>query len=177
MAKPAAAEIREPGHSLERKRAGRHPAQGAESCRKPSRKKLIAAHRVEGEMTAGDEIGLKMDQTLTQDATGTMVMLELEAIELDRVQNLGLRVVIAKSFARIHWQNLVSFGILPLVFDDKHAYQQCQVGDVLRLANLPDPIRRGARVVVTNAAHGGEFITSPFRAALRSLTACSSGRS
>ena len=48
--------------------------------------KLIAAHLVAGEMTPGTEIGLKIDQTLTQDATGTMVMLELEAMGLDRVQ-------------------------------------------------------------------------------------------
>ncbi len=47
--------------------------------------KLIADHLLEGEMTPGHEIGLKIDQTLTQDATGTMVMLELEAIDLDRV--------------------------------------------------------------------------------------------
>ena len=49
-------------------------------------RKLIRAHLVEGAMTAGDEIGLRIDQTLTQDATGTLVMLELEAMELDRVQ-------------------------------------------------------------------------------------------
>ena len=48
--------------------------------------KLIDAHLVEGEMSAGSEIGLKIDQTLTQDATGTMVMLELEALGLDRVK-------------------------------------------------------------------------------------------
>ncbi len=48
--------------------------------------KLIDSHLVEGEMTPGAEIGLKMDQTLTQDATGTLVMLELEAMELDRVK-------------------------------------------------------------------------------------------
>ena len=35
--------------------------------------KLIQAHLVSGEMTPGTEIGLKIDQTLTQDATGTMV--------------------------------------------------------------------------------------------------------
>jgi aconitate hydratase len=45
--------------------------------------KLIASHLVSGEMTPGAEIGLKIDQTLTQDATGTMVMLELEAMGLD----------------------------------------------------------------------------------------------
>ncbi|MDZ7806778.1 MAG: aconitate hydratase [Gracilimonas sp.] len=45
--------------------------------------KLIKAHLVEGEMIPGEEIGLKIDQTLTQDATGTLVMLELEAMGLD----------------------------------------------------------------------------------------------
>ncbi len=47
---------------------------------------LIANHLVSGEMKAGEEIGLKIDQTLTQDATGTMVMLELEAMDLDRAK-------------------------------------------------------------------------------------------
>jgi aconitate hydratase len=48
--------------------------------------KLIGSHLADGEMTAGSEIGLRIDQTLTQDATGTMVMLELEALRLDRVR-------------------------------------------------------------------------------------------
>ncbi|WP_353214401.1 aconitate hydratase [Salinisphaera hydrothermalis] len=48
--------------------------------------KLIESHLVDGEMTPGAEIALKIDQTLTQDATGTLVMLELEAMELDRVK-------------------------------------------------------------------------------------------
>ena len=48
--------------------------------------KLIEAHLVSGEMTPGEEIGLTIDQTLTQDATGTLVMLELEAMGLDTVR-------------------------------------------------------------------------------------------
>ncbi|WP_019415287.1 aconitate hydratase [Paenisporosarcina sp. TG20] len=48
--------------------------------------KLIKAHLVSGEMNQGNEIGLKIDQTLTQDATGTMVMLELEAMGLERAK-------------------------------------------------------------------------------------------
>ncbi|MFH0340651.1 MAG: aconitate hydratase [Chromatiales bacterium] len=47
---------------------------------------LIGSHLVEGRMEAGQEIGLKIAQTLTQDATGTMVMLELEAMNLSRVE-------------------------------------------------------------------------------------------
>ncbi|MDN3506431.1 MAG: aconitate hydratase [Simkaniaceae bacterium] len=42
--------------------------------------KIIADHLVSGEMIPGEEIALKIDQTLMQDATGTMVMLELEAL-------------------------------------------------------------------------------------------------
>ncbi len=49
-------------------------------------KKLIEAHLLEGNMQIGEEIGLRMDQTLTQDATGTLVMLELEAMNLSRVK-------------------------------------------------------------------------------------------
>jgi aconitate hydratase len=44
--------------------------------------KLISTHKVEGEMRPGSEVGLKIDQTLCQDATGTMVMLECEAMQL-----------------------------------------------------------------------------------------------
>lgn len=48
--------------------------------------KLIASHLVGGDMTPGEEIALSIDQTLTQDATGTLVMLELEAMQLDQVK-------------------------------------------------------------------------------------------
>ena len=48
--------------------------------------KLIEAHLVDGELTPGSEVGLRVDQTLTQDATGTMVILELEALGLDRAR-------------------------------------------------------------------------------------------
>lgn len=48
--------------------------------------KLIKSHLVEGEMIPGQEIGLKIDQTLTQDATGTMAYLEFEAMGVDRVK-------------------------------------------------------------------------------------------
>src|ERR671925_1957372 len=48
--------------------------------------KLIEAHLLEGEMTPGSEIGLRIDHTLTQDATGTTVMLEFEALGLPEVR-------------------------------------------------------------------------------------------
>jgi aconitate hydratase len=49
---------------------------------------------------------------------------------------LGLRLVIAKSFARIHWQNLVNYGVLPLTLCDPHDYDRLAQGDVLILENL-----------------------------------------
>ena len=48
--------------------------------------KIIKAHLVCGEMVAGKEIGLKIDQTLTQDATGTMAYLQFEAMGIQRVK-------------------------------------------------------------------------------------------
>ena len=48
--------------------------------------KIIKAHLVEGKMKPGSEIGLRIDQTLTQDATGTMAYLEFEAMGVERVK-------------------------------------------------------------------------------------------
>ncbi len=48
--------------------------------------KILAAHLVEGEMIKGKEIGIRIDRTLTQDATGTMAYLEFEAIGIPRVK-------------------------------------------------------------------------------------------
>ena len=48
--------------------------------------KLIRSHLLSGDMTPGSEIGLKIDQTLTQDATGTMAYLEFEAMGVPRVK-------------------------------------------------------------------------------------------
>ena len=48
--------------------------------------KIIAAHKLDGDMTVGSQVALKIDQTLTQDATGTMAYLELETMGIDRVK-------------------------------------------------------------------------------------------
>ena len=47
---------------------------------------ILQKHLVEGSLTAGAEIGIRIDQTLTQDSTGTMAYLQLEAMEIDRVK-------------------------------------------------------------------------------------------
>jgi aconitate hydratase len=49
---------------------------------------------------------------------------------------LGLQIVIAKSFARIHWQNLVNFGVLLLTFADPSDHDGVQPGDRIRIANV-----------------------------------------
>ena len=48
--------------------------------------KIIKSHLVSGEMTPGQEISIKIDQTLTQDATGTMAYLEFETMGIERVR-------------------------------------------------------------------------------------------
>ena len=48
--------------------------------------KIIKAHLVDGEYKKGNEVGIRIDQTLTQDATGTMAYLELEAMDIDKVK-------------------------------------------------------------------------------------------
>ena len=54
---------------------------------------------------------------------------------------LGLRVIIVKSFARIHWRNLINFGILPLIFDNPNDYDEMEQGDIIEIQEcnqIPD---------------------------------------
>ena len=48
--------------------------------------KILENHIVEGKLSPGEEITIRIDQTLTQDSTGTMVYLQLEAMEIDKVK-------------------------------------------------------------------------------------------
>ena len=48
--------------------------------------KILSNHLVSGEKKAGASVGIKIDQTLTQDATGTMAYLEFEALGKDKVE-------------------------------------------------------------------------------------------
>ncbi len=65
-------------------------------------------------------------------------------------QYLGLRAVVAKGFARIHAQNLVNFGVLPLTFVDPADYDSLQAGDVLRLSDLRRVLTQGGEFAVEN---------------------------
>jgi aconitate hydratase len=63
---------------------------------------------------------------------------------------LGLRVVIAKSFARIHWQNLANFGILAVEFEDPADYDRIAQDDVLRFDGLRDALDAGSPLIAHN---------------------------
>ena len=67
---------------------------------------------------------------------------------------LGLRAVIAKAFARIHGQNLVNFGVLPLLFSDPADHGAIDAGDVLRLEGLRAALPAGRELEVVNATRG-----------------------
>ena len=60
----------------------------------------------------------------------------------------GLRVAIAKSFARIHWQNLVNFGVLPLRFDDPGDYDTLESGQTLTFEGVHETLKQGDRIAV-----------------------------
>lgn len=71
---------------------------------------------------------------------------------------LGLKAVIAKTFARIHWANLVNFGILPLTFVNESDYDGIDQGDRLQIVDVAAALRRGDdTVTVRNETKGTTF--------------------
>jgi aconitate hydratase len=73
---------------------------------------------------------------------------------------LGVRAVIAKSFARIHRTNLINWGVVPLVFDDPAAWADIERDDRLRLPALRAALTAGERVTIVNARTGAAFTAS-----------------
>ena len=69
---------------------------------------------------------------------------------------LGVRAVIAKSFARIHAANLINAGILPLVFDHESDYDAVAQGDELKLTDLFEGLKTGS-VTVSDITNGKAF--------------------
>ncbi len=70
---------------------------------------------------------------------------------------LGVRAVIAKTFARIHHANLVNFGIPPLTFANAADYDKVAQGDVLELPGLTERIKNSAPIIVRNTTTGIDF--------------------
>ncbi len=72
---------------------------------------------------------------------------------------LGIKGVIAKSFARIHMANLINSGILPLVFKNEADYDDVSMGDELAIETAPDQIRAGEEIIVKNLTKGSSYVT------------------
>jgi len=70
---------------------------------------------------------------------------------------LGVKAVLAKTFARMHHANLVNFGILSLRFVAEADYERLNPGDVLEIANARQAIRAGNQISVRNVTQGYEF--------------------
>ncbi len=70
---------------------------------------------------------------------------------------LGLRMVIARSFARIHWQNLVNFGILPLTFSSPESYDLVSEGHRLTIDKPEEQILAGQTLSIVNKTTGVSF--------------------
>jgi aconitate hydratase len=72
---------------------------------------------------------------------------------------LGQKAVIAVSYARIGWQNLVNFGILPLEFENPDDLNHIDQGDLLKVENVRDQIKETDRVILYNQTKEREIKT------------------
>jgi aconitate hydratase len=70
---------------------------------------------------------------------------------------LGVRTVVAKSFARIHRRNLIAQGILPLIFVNEVDYERVQQADTWRIDPARKPVAGGATSLTANTDAGGEI--------------------
>jgi aconitate hydratase len=71
---------------------------------------------------------------------------------------LGLRAVLAVSFARIHWQNLANFGVLAIEFADATDHARIQQGDVLVLAGIREALVSGTDITVHNMTRNEDLL-------------------
>lgn len=70
---------------------------------------------------------------------------------------LGMRAALAVSYARIHWQNLVNFGIIPLEVVDRANYETIDQGDTLELPTVREEMQNGTEVTVHNVTQDTTF--------------------
>jgi aconitate hydratase len=63
---------------------------------------------------------------------------------------LGIKSVLAKSYARIHRSNLINFGIIPLVFEKEEDWKKIDRDDVLKIENIVESIRKETSISVQN---------------------------
>lgn len=70
---------------------------------------------------------------------------------------LGQVAVVAKSYARIGWQNLINFGILPLEFEDPENYDSINEGDEILLDNLHEALKNNSNIMLKNKTSGTDI--------------------
>jgi aconitate hydratase len=70
---------------------------------------------------------------------------------------LGIKGVIAKSFARIHMANLINSGIIPMVFENEADYDTIDINDELAIENAIDQIKKADTLIVRNITKNTEF--------------------
>ena len=70
---------------------------------------------------------------------------------------LGIKAVVAKSFARIHVANLVNFGIVPLTFEDPADYDKIDEGDILEIAGFASAVANEDRLILKDVTKGIEI--------------------
>jgi len=70
---------------------------------------------------------------------------------------MGVKVVLAKSFERIHTANLINFGIVPVTFRNENDYDQISRGDNLEIPDIREKISRGETLIIKNTTRGVEF--------------------
>lgn len=125
-------------------------------------RKLIESHVASGRMEPGEDIAVRIDQTLTQDATGIMIMLEFEAMDIPHVKTevsaqyvdhnqlqteTGHLQMFTCAGARIHHQHLANFGVLPLTFADPDDHGRIDQGDTLALEDAPAVLDGGGDAI------------------------------
>ncbi|MFT6802845.1 MAG: aconitate hydratase, partial [Salibacteraceae bacterium] len=70
---------------------------------------------------------------------------------------LGQKFTIAKSYARIGWQNLINFGIIPFEFKNPADWNKLEQGDVLRIDNIRETIKNSDSITATVGGKGTEI--------------------
>jgi aconitate hydratase len=73
---------------------------------------------------------------------------------------LGIKAILAKSYARIHRSNLINFGILPLIFKDPDEFQRIQQADQLRIKDIRDRLEKGGFLKIENVTQQRTFEVS-----------------
>ena len=86
---------------------------------------------------------------------------------------LGVKAVLVKSFARIHRQNLINAGILPLTFANEADYDKIDAGDTLSLSGLREKIAKGQPLTVYNETKNVEIpVECPLSERMREILLC-----